>query len=81
MVGIEDLNLRAQMLAIGFIVALFACLPVVAAPAAREKSVWNYDGGVILETDGSTPQRSVLSRCRTHLCAQFLRQPQAIRYE
>jgi hypothetical protein len=53
LVGIEDLNLRAQALTVGFIVALFACLPVVAAPAARDKNVWSYDGGVILETDGS----------------------------
>jgi len=53
-VGIKDLNLRAQALAASFIVALLACLPVVAAvPAARDKNVWSYDGGVILETDGS----------------------------
>ncbi len=49
----RTLNLRAQTLVVSFIVVLLACLPVVAAPAAREKNVWSYDGGVILETDGS----------------------------
>jgi hypothetical protein len=53
LVGVEDLNLRAQALTMGFILLLLACLPMVVAPAVRDKSVWSYDGGVILETDGS----------------------------
>ena len=36
--------------------ALAALLPPTAAPAplpAREKTVWNYDGGIFLDTDGA----------------------------
>jgi hypothetical protein len=49
------LNLRPPALAAYFLAALLACLPVPALPdpAARDKNVWSYDGGVILETDGS----------------------------
>ena len=55
MVGIEELNLRPQAPVAYLLMALFACLPALSAPAAvaREKNVWSYDGGVILETDGS----------------------------
>jgi hypothetical protein len=45
-------------LAAGLVVAtVFACLPArTAAPGtSHEKSVWNYDGGVVLVTDGSIP--------------------------
>jgi hypothetical protein len=35
---------------------LLACTPNAAlAPPPRERSVWNYDGGIILMTDGSLP--------------------------
>jgi hypothetical protein len=30
-------------------------VPACAAPPSRERSVWNYDGGVFLETDGALP--------------------------
>jgi hypothetical protein len=53
LVGIEDLNLRAQALAANFIVVLLACLPTVTAAPSRDKSVWNYDGGILVITDGS----------------------------
>jgi len=32
---------------------LVPCLALPPLTAAREKSVWNYDGGIFLETDGS----------------------------
>lgn len=43
-------------------VVLLCVLPVSACPLAasgntkHEKTVWNYDGGVILQTDGSLPE-------------------------
>jgi hypothetical protein len=36
-----------------FLAALLACLPLASAAPAHDKSVWNYDGGVMLLTDGS----------------------------
>ena len=36
-----------------FLAALFACLPLASAAPGRDKSVWNYDGGIIVLTDGS----------------------------
>jgi hypothetical protein len=35
---------------------LLACLACPASPTAHDKSVWNYDGGVLLVTDGSLPE-------------------------
>ncbi len=34
---------------------LVACLSGAAAPPPHDKSVWNYDGGVLMITDGSLP--------------------------
>jgi hypothetical protein len=39
--------------AASFIAALLVCLPPLTAVPARDKSVWNYDGGIVLVTDGS----------------------------
>jgi hypothetical protein len=38
-----------------FLAALFACLPLASAAPGRDKSVWNYDGGIMVLTDGSIP--------------------------
>src|ERR1700741_753575 len=38
-----------------FLAALLACLPLASAAPARDKSVWNYDGGIMVLTDGSIP--------------------------
>jgi hypothetical protein len=35
--------------------ALLVCLPPATTAPARDRSVWNYDGGIILLTDGSIP--------------------------
>jgi hypothetical protein len=36
---------------------LLACLPLASWPEpARDKSIWNYDGGIVLITDGSIPE-------------------------
>jgi hypothetical protein len=35
--------------------ALLACLPLASAAPARDKAVWNYDGGIMVLTDGSIP--------------------------
>jgi hypothetical protein len=53
LVGIEDLTLRTQVLVASFIAALLACLPAVTAAPSRDKSVWNYEGGILVKTDGS----------------------------
>lgn len=39
-----------------FLAALLACLSVASAVPPREKSVWNYDGGIAVVTDGSIPE-------------------------
>jgi hypothetical protein len=38
-----------------FLATLVACLPLASAAPARDKSVWNYDGGIMVVTDGSIP--------------------------
>jgi hypothetical protein len=47
------LNLWRHAQAASFIAALLVCLPALTATPARDKSVWNYDGGIVLVTDGS----------------------------
>jgi hypothetical protein len=37
------------------IVTLFACLSPAFGDPPRDKSVWNYDGGIVMMTDGSIP--------------------------
>ncbi|HUL32299.1 MAG TPA: hypothetical protein VL128_00330 [Candidatus Eisenbacteria bacterium] len=38
-----------------WMVAFAAAIPPIAAQPKHEKNVWNYDGGVFLETDGAIP--------------------------
>jgi hypothetical protein len=35
--------------------ALCVCVPAVLSQPARDKNIWNYDGGVLLLTNGSIP--------------------------
>jgi hypothetical protein len=54
--GNRILRLRRRFLAC-LVATGFACLSALhAAPrTAHEKSVWNYDGGILMVTDGSVP--------------------------
>ena len=40
---------------VSWMLALAAAIPSTLAQPKHEKSVWNYDGGVFLETDGAIP--------------------------
>jgi hypothetical protein len=54
-VGTVQLLLRFHAPVASFLAALLACLPLASAVPPRDKSVWNYDGGILLLTDGSIP--------------------------
>jgi len=50
------MRFRAHILACVTLAALLAGLPAGTSPQpARDKTIWNYDGGIILITDGSLP--------------------------
>jgi hypothetical protein len=51
------LRLWRRVFSICLLATGFACLPALtAAPnPANDKSVWNYDGGILMVTDGSIP--------------------------
>jgi hypothetical protein len=51
--GIVNLCFRPHVPACILVAALLACLPAATANPSRDKSVWNYDGGILLITDGS----------------------------
>ena len=46
---------RLRGLRVSFFAALFACLSIASATPPRDKSVWNYEGGIVMMTDGSIP--------------------------
>jgi hypothetical protein len=51
-----------------WMLALVAAIPPAAAQPKHDKNVWNYDGGVFLETDGAIPGGACL-RVKGHLSA------------
>ena len=54
-VGKVHFQFRLNAPIASFLAALLAYLPVASAAPAPDKSVWNYDGGIMLLTDGSIP--------------------------
>jgi hypothetical protein len=39
-----------------FVLPLYAYPPVSSNPPERDKTIWNYDGGILLHTDGALPE-------------------------
>jgi hypothetical protein len=50
------MRLRAHIPAYLSVAILLACIPCAPSPQPlRNKNVWNYDGGILLQTNGSLP--------------------------
>ena len=56
MAGYSKLRFRTRIAACVGAAVLLASVPHAVSPSpSREKTVWNYDGGILLVTDGSVP--------------------------